>query len=82
MAFWDFLKTKIFFKRPELLPEPIATEQDKMDMLVAILKNPHAKEMIMMPGCNRYTNSPCEWSQTDSMTDICRMCGTQFPGWY
>jgi hypothetical protein len=68
--------------RPPLPPNPIATEQDKMDMIAAILKDPRAKEMIKMPGCNRYTNSPCEWSRTDPIEDKCRMCGTQFPGWY
>ncbi len=80
MALWDFLKPKPKSYN-ELVPEPVATEQDKIDMMAAILKDPRAKEMIMMPGCDRYTNSPCAWSRTDPIEDKCRMCGTQFPGW-
>lgn len=33
------------------------------------------------PKCNRYTNSPCQWSETLYIEDKCCKCGTQFPTW-
>lgn len=33
------------------------------------------------PECNRYTNSPCEWSGTSQMSNICVKCKRQFPEW-
>lgn len=36
---------------------------------------------ILHPKCNRYTNSPCQWSGTSYLEDKCDQCGTQFPEW-
>lgn len=34
-----------------------------------------------LKGCDRYTNSPCSWSNTPISEDRCRKCNIQFPGW-
>ena len=31
--------------------------------------------------CDRYTNSPCEWSGTSITLDTCVKCGRDFPTW-
>ncbi|HEY6436657.1 MAG TPA: hypothetical protein VIY47_08705 [Ignavibacteriaceae bacterium] len=61
--------------------DSVATEEQKQDYVAGILRDPKYREYYKMPGCDRYTNSPCSWSKTDPIEDKCRMCGTQFPGW-
>ena len=58
------------------------TKEEEADFIVACLKYPPGHDLRpKMPGCNRITNSPCDWSETDPIEDKCSKCGTQFPGW-
>lgn len=83
MGFWDFFKrAKVTLTEEGFLKGSDYTEEEAMDYVAAKLRgDPHEMEMRMMPGCNRYTNSPCEWSKTPAIEDKCIKCNVQFPGW-
>lgn len=68
-----------FFPKKE---EVIVNAEEDVDLVFDILQNePSTAFPRMMPRCDRYTNSPCPWSNTDVLSDVCIKCGTRFPGW-